>query len=671
MTVNVNDTVERYTVAGVGPYPFSFRIFADTDLQLTACSTATPPVPTLLVYLTHYTVTGANVQSGGGVTLTAGAATTYAGYTLDIRSNTPNTQPTSIRNIGRFLPEIHEDEYDHLEREVQDLKRQLLACVRYPDNTLNDGMMTPLSAWLSRYLTINSSGVLTPAVLSSTTLTAALITSLLTGSTTEQDAILALLMERTDTSPGLVSLKRSFAEISASKTPTDYSVPSDEFAGTIQLARFANYHGDAVTNDYQSFADAIAVAEVSAGLGAKVEGGTIVIPNGTTFVSQQVRVGSWVTLKGMGPYPTRINFNDAITGQCFRWEISGGGQVFGTHFEDLFIGMANNATHAIYSDGAHEWSGLRRVHISNVGQTGVELASTGGPYAFTFEDVGIVGSLNASLSSRIGMVLNNGSINNIYGLQIHGFSTKNFAKGLRFDFGHAQGGGVHFEFCDIGVSCEQTQVGGHVVSLDAITGTTTVTTLVNIAATFVGTVSLKNIVSGSTNVRLLNNITTDSYNFDLAHYEYTTVGGAPSVIHHLFPATSATSWVNKGYQGAFNIAASGRIYSLLHGFDGATKANAIGVSYDGTGYETVIGCANTVGGAITEKFRAGRLVNTTAVPVKFPTYTVATLPTASIVGAGSRAFASDANATAFFGVVAAGGANFVPVFSDGTNWRIG
>jgi len=53
---------------------------------------------------------------------------------------------------------------------------------------------------------------------------------------------------------------------------------------------------------------------------------------------------------------------------------------------------------------------------------------------------------------------------------------------------------------------------------------------------------------------------------------------------------------------------------------------------------------------------------------------VASLPTAAAAGAGARATVNDSNAalTAGIGaVVAAGGANVVPVFSDGTNWRIG
>jgi hypothetical protein len=52
-------------------------------------------------------------------------------------------------------------------------------------------------------------------------------------------------------------------------------------------------------------------------------------------------------------------------------------------------------------------------------------------------------------------------------------------------------------------------------------------------------------------------------------------------------------------------------------------------------------------------------------------YTVATLPSAATSGTGARAFVSDATATTFASTVAGGGANKVPVYSDGTNWKIG
>jgi hypothetical protein len=56
-------------------------------------------------------------------------------------------------------------------------------------------------------------------------------------------------------------------------------------------------------------------------------------------------------------------------------------------------------------------------------------------------------------------------------------------------------------------------------------------------------------------------------------------------------------------------------------------------------------------------------------PVYAGSSTVAQLPAAG--QAGRRAFVSDATAVTFQSIVAGGGANKVPVFDDGTNWRIG
>ena len=50
---------------------------------------------------------------------------------------------------------------------------------------------------------------------------------------------------------------------------------------------------------------------------------------------------------------------------------------------------------------------------------------------------------------------------------------------------------------------------------------------------------------------------------------------------------------------------------------------------------------------------------------------VSALPSAATVGAGTRGFVNDATATTFASIVAGGGANTVPVYSDGTNWLIG
>jgi len=52
-------------------------------------------------------------------------------------------------------------------------------------------------------------------------------------------------------------------------------------------------------------------------------------------------------------------------------------------------------------------------------------------------------------------------------------------------------------------------------------------------------------------------------------------------------------------------------------------------------------------------------------------YTVATLPAASTSNAGTRTFVSDSTTTTFGSTVVGGGSNTVPVYSNGTGWKIG
>jgi len=51
--------------------------------------------------------------------------------------------------------------------------------------------------------------------------------------------------------------------------------------------------------------------------------------------------------------------------------------------------------------------------------------------------------------------------------------------------------------------------------------------------------------------------------------------------------------------------------------------------------------------------------------------TVANLPSAATTGVGSRAFVTDSSVSTFGSTVAGGGSTKVPVYSDGTNWKVG
>jgi len=61
-------------------------------------------------------------------------------------------------------------------------------------------------------------------------------------------------------------------------------------------------------------------------------------------------------------------------------------------------------------------------------------------------------------------------------------------------------------------------------------------------------------------------------------------------------------------------------------------------------------------------------VNLLQVP---PVYLVADLPSAVDSGVGARSFVTDATGPTFGATVVGGGAVKVPVYSDGTNWKVG
>ena len=64
-------------------------------------------------------------------------------------------------------------------------------------------------------------------------------------------------------------------------------------------------------------------------------------------------------------------------------------------------------------------------------------------------------------------------------------------------------------------------------------------------------------------------------------------------------------------------------------------------------------------------------LGTSGVMPPLTNYTVATLPSAVTAGVGARSFVTDALTPTFGATVVTGGAVAVPVYSDGTNWKVG
>ena len=158
----------------------------------------------------------------------------------------------------------------------------------------------------------------------------------------------------------------------------------------------------------------------------------------------------------------------------------------------------------------------------------------------------------------------------------------------------------------------------------------------------------------------------------------------------LTTATTANYNTATGYR-ALNATATGA-GNTANGADAlllATGANNTAVGY-AAGNALTTGSNNTIIGYDADPSSATvsneiTLGNTNVTSLRVPgltltagakwinsgTQTVGALVAAGTAGAGARAVVTDANATTFHAIVAGGGANVVPVFSDGTNWRIG
>lgn len=125
-------TAVQYPGNGVSTiFPYPNKIFAATDLVVSLVNNATGAAA-IQGFPTDYTVQGVDVDTGAQVTILPAPP---AGYTLDIRSLTAMLQLTSIKNQGKFLPELHEEAFDRVTREIQDaVRRTYTYGIHGPDN---------------------------------------------------------------------------------------------------------------------------------------------------------------------------------------------------------------------------------------------------------------------------------------------------------------------------------------------------------------------------------------------------------------------------------------------------------------------------------------------------------------------------------------------------------
>ena len=166
-----------------------------------------------------------------------------------------------------------------------------------------------------------------------------------------------------------------------------------------------------------------------------------------------------------------------------------------------------------------------------------------------------------------------------------------------------------------------------------------------IASNTAGLTGIQNVSIGSNS---LFSLTSGSYNTNCGH----------NGLSSLLTGNGNTSLGN--IAGASTTGSNSTFIGYNAGGTATTGSNNIFIGKDSSPSATTVSNEITIG-------------NSSNTVIRYPhSYsTVSALPSASTVGRGSRTFVTDASLPVFQAIVAGGGAVFTPVYSDGTNWRVG
>lgn len=117
MTIAANDRRYEYPGNGTAAGPFTGPKLFDADHLLAYIVNDTTGASTALIEGSDFTLEGVGLAQSS-VTLSAAHA---SGTTLLLLRTVPYVQDTSIRNLGKFFPEIHEDAFDKIVQMIQQL----------------------------------------------------------------------------------------------------------------------------------------------------------------------------------------------------------------------------------------------------------------------------------------------------------------------------------------------------------------------------------------------------------------------------------------------------------------------------------------------------------------------------------------------------------------------
>ncbi|NLZ42851.1 MAG: hypothetical protein GX886_16645, partial [Comamonadaceae bacterium] len=349
-------------------FPFSFKVFAATDVAVTVANTQGNE--SALALGADYAVAlnaDQDAAPGGTVTLAAPLA---SGHRLVVSSAVPNLQPTDITNNGGFYPRVIEDALDRHVAQVQQIDekvgRALKVAITSPlgDQALPSPVAGMLIGWNE-----SSDGLKNYAPIGGT--------------------LLGQQLAAADGS-SLVGFRQA-------GTGAVVRTAQDKMREWVSVKDFGAV-GDGVTDDTAAIQAAI----------DSVVGGTVHFPVGTFLISAPIQLRRGVMLQGAGPFDTSANASTKILlksgSNCAMLQTPAAalGQAEATHYmalENLIFdgnktGQTTEVTAGVVQfHGAWVGSWIRKVFIYNTLGPGLTLDKGSD---LTIDDVWIQGVQTAT-----------------------------------------------------------------------------------------------------------------------------------------------------------------------------------------------------------------------------------------------------------------------------------
>jgi hypothetical protein len=152
-SIPANDRRERFVASGGQTvFTFDFPVFAATDLRVTRLRAG---VETVLAFGADYTVTGANEQAGGSITLTTGAT---AADIILIESAMPVQRAAQFQNGGPLPADAIEGEFNRILIALQQYTAQALLAVRAAATDTREVRLPPATTRALKFLATDVNG---------------------------------------------------------------------------------------------------------------------------------------------------------------------------------------------------------------------------------------------------------------------------------------------------------------------------------------------------------------------------------------------------------------------------------------------------------------------------------------------------------------------------------